>query len=397
MSLKLNQMMTAGLLCASSSVALAADSVTEALTEGKAYGDFRLRYEAVDQDNALKDASALTLRSRLGYTTGVYQGFSATMEMEDSSVVSQVDDYNNTNGKNAGVYSVIADPETTELDQAFLQYSAGNLTAKLGRQVLTLDGHRHVGHVGWRQDRQVFDALTLRYKPAKSVALTAAYIQQRNRIFAEQKDMDAKDVLLNASYTAGWGKLTGYGYFLEEDKVGAESMDTLGVSYQGKTKLDSTTIKYRAEFSRQDFADNQADYLALEGAASFAGITATVGYEKLGSDDGSYGFQTPLATLHKFNGWADLFLNTNPYGLVDIYVGVAGKALGGKWKLVYHDFSADDDATVDDLGSELNLLYARKFAKHYNAGVKYAAYSAGDAAAGRVDTNKLWLWVGAKF
>ena len=71
-----------------------ADEFTEALTSGKAYGDFRLRYEAVDQDNALKDADGLTLRSRIGYTTGTFNGLSATIEVEDSRVVAGVEDFN---------------------------------------------------------------------------------------------------------------------------------------------------------------------------------------------------------------------------------------------------------------------------------------------------------------
>ena len=49
---------------------------------------------------------------------------------------------------------------------------------------------------------------------------------------------------------------------------------------------------------------------------------------------------------------------------------------------------------VDDLGDEIDFLYAKKFGKHYNAGIKYAQYSAGDIL---VDTDKLWVWVGASF
>jgi len=36
-------------------------------------------------------------------------------------------------------------------------------------------------------------------------------------------------------------------------------------------------------------------------------------------------------------------------------------------------------------------------AKTYSAGIKYAAYSAGDVGAGKVDTDKLWVWLGLKF
>ncbi len=51
-------------------------TTTKAITSGKAYADFRLRFESVDQDNALKDSDALTLRSRVGYETASHEGFS---------------------------------------------------------------------------------------------------------------------------------------------------------------------------------------------------------------------------------------------------------------------------------------------------------------------------------
>ena len=126
-----------------------ASSLEEALTSGKVNVDLRLRYENVDQDNALDDADALTLRTLLGYTTGTYQGFSAKVEMEDVRTVLGVDDYSvPQSGVKPGQYSVIADPETTELDQAYLQYQNGVLTAKLGRQVITYDNHSFIVHVG---------------------------------------------------------------------------------------------------------------------------------------------------------------------------------------------------------------------------------------------------------
>ena len=123
-----------------------------------------------------------------------------------------------------------------------------------------------------------------------------------------------------------------------------------------------------------------------------------VGYELLGSDDGNYGFSTPLATLHKFNGWSDQFLNTPKEGLTDLYASVGGKVAGGKWAVIYHKFDADEaSATVDDLGSEINAVYSKSFTKNYTAGIKLAAYSAGDTTAGKVDTDKIWVWLNAKF
>ena len=133
------------------------------------------------------------MRSRLTYQSGSYHNFSTVIEFEDSRTVLGVDDFNDTNGKNAGLRSVIADPETTELDQGYLQYKSGAFTAKLGRQVITFDGHRFVGHVGWRQDRQTFDAASLNYKK-DDVTFTYAYVDKRNRIFGKKKISTQKTI-----------------------------------------------------------------------------------------------------------------------------------------------------------------------------------------------------------
>ena len=144
--------------------------------------------------------------------------------------------------------------------------------------------------------------------------------------------------------------------------------------------------------------DIDTDYFVLEGGVQIAGITAKLGYELLGSDNGTTAFATPLATLHKFNGWSDQFLATPDAGLEDLHVTVSGKAGGGKWLAVYHDFSSDVTRFgADDLGEEINLQYTRSFGKNYYSGIKFAAYSAGDATFGKVDTDKVWLWAGAKF
>lgn len=380
---KIAVLITATLATTSLSVFAAAESKTKL--------DVNLRYESVDQDNALKDASALTLSTRLNYTSATVNGFTGVVEFEDSRVVAGVDDYNNTNGKNAGVYSVIADPESTEVDQAFVQYKADEFTAKIGRQIITLDGHRFVGHVGWRQDRQSFDAATFVYATDKLTG-SYSYIAKRNRIFAEAKDLDSKDHLLNLSYKTPMGKVVGYAYLLEVDNNTTNGIDTYGVSFTGK----KDNFLYAAELATQSNEVNDADttYMFVEGGYNFGKVTAKLGYESLGSDNG-VGFQTPLATAHKFNGWADQFLGTPGAGLEDLYASVSGKLLGGKFSVTYHDFSADEGGA--DLGSEIDALYVKGFAKNYKAGIKLASYSAGDTGTGKVDTDKVWLFVSAAF
>ena len=389
------------LMIVTASPAVAAnDSYATAITTGEPYVNLLLRYERVDQRNSLKDADALTLRTRLGYKTGSYKGVSAVIEFEDSRNLFGVDDYSvPPTGFNTGVFSVIADPETTELDQAYLQYKSGGFTGLLGRQVITLDTHRFVGHVGWRQDRQTFDALTLRYQANEATSLQASHLVKRNRIFAEDRDVDVQDTLLNFSYKTSVGKLTAYAYLLEDDEVANSGLDTYGLRFNGSREMAGNKFLYAAEFATQDRDTNiDTDYLALEAGVELAGVIVRLGYELLGSDGGTNAFATPLATLHKFNGWGDQFLATPSAGLEDLFFGLSGSILGGKWNIVAHDY-ATDVVTIggNDLGDEINASFTRKFGKHYVTGVKFSDYSAGAKEFGKVDTGKLWVWAGANF
>lgn len=375
-----------------------ANSFTEALTQGKANGDIRIRYETVQQDNALEDANALTLRTRIGYKTGELNGFSAFTEFEDVRITAGVDDYSvPPTGFQTGEFSVVADPEVTELDQGFLQYSNGSFTAKVGRQVMVFDNHRFIGHVGWRQDRQTFDGASFNLKPNKNLSLNYNYINKRNRIFAEAADQDSNDHLLHAAYKTPIGTITGYAYLLEQDNALDTTYDTFGLRFNGQNGKWS----YIAELASQSFEagtiEADANYIMAELGYNFGPVTVKGSYELLGSDNGNYGFSTPLATLHKFNGWADLFLATPTQGLEDTAISIGGKLFQGAWIIRYHNFSTDESAPNDDLGDEVDFEYKRKFAKHYNFGLRAAFYSDADGPGGRVDTDKVWFWVGASF
>ncbi len=382
-----------------------ADTFSDAVTGGKAYGDFRLRYETVDQDNTLKDAEALTLRSRLGYTTGQLSGFSATLEFEDTRVVAGIDSYNSLrNGKDD--FSVIADPASTELDQGFVRYQGSGVDSKLGRQVIKYDNVRFVGDVGWRQDRQTFDAFTFDYAFMEGLDFHYNYMGQRNLIAGDENKVVSDDNLFNLSYKTGFGTAVAYTYLLEKEDGPSNSLDTYGLRFSGGTEGAGVKWLYEAEYATQENklagVKNDADYMHFAGGVDFTVVTVKAGYEVLGSDKGEYGFSTPLGTNHKFNGWADQFLTTPGEGLKDAYASVSGKLFGGGWAIVYHDFEADKSSPtpgekVDNLGSEWDLSYTRAFAKHYKVGVKYAACKAGDIDAGKVDTDKLWLTRGAKF
>ncbi len=372
-----------------------AESLSQALTQGKVKGDIRLRYETVEQDNTLKDATAGTLRTRLGYTTGKYKAFSAFVEMESLSVLGN-ENYDSTRNDKDD-YSIIADPSGAEMNQASLSYTGiSDTTIKWGRQRIILDNARFVGNVGWRQNEQTLDAFSITNNSRADVTGTYAYVYNVNGITLG--DTDVKAHILNISYRGlNTGTLTGYGYFLDFVDTPSQSQQTLGLRFSGKKNInDTTTLLYTAEYAQQtDYQDGDASidasYLLGELGATLHGVTAKLGYEVLGGD-GNYGFSTPLATKHAFNGWSDRFLNTPDNGLTDLYVSVSGQLANTKLTAVYHDFSADEGNT--DYGSELNLVAAKKLDDTFSILLKYASYSADTWS---VDTDKLWLQGQAKF
>ncbi|MFQ5644181.1 MAG: alginate export family protein [Thiogranum sp.] len=373
-------------------------SFTEALTGGKPKLDVRLRYENVDQDNATDDADALTVRTRLGYGTGSYRNFNAYVEMENNSAL--VEDYNSGPGGNGKTrYSVVADPDATEVNQAYLGFDGlPDTSARLGRQRIILDNARFVGNVGWRQLEQTYDAVLAQNKSLPDTTLTYSYIDNVKNIFSN--DADVNTHLVNAGYDGlGFARIVAYGYFIEFNSstgIADQSNQTLGAYLDGSYDFGGFKLLYRAEYAQQSDYDNgnsdiDADYNHFILGATVKGVTAKVGYELLGDDD-AFSFETPLATKHAFNGWADIFLNTPADGLQDVYALVSGKVMGVKLMGVYHDFQSDKGST--DYGTEIDLLAAKKFSKNYTAGIKYASYDSDDYA---VDTDKFWLWGQMKF
>lgn len=399
-------------LCIGYSDGGVAGSITQAIKTGKPYIDVNLRYE--DASVGDLDVEALTVRSTFGFKTGSANGFSAQIEFEDVRPVLGIgeDDTDQASAES----NAIADPAEplTELDQAFIQYQQGDkstgVTARLGRQVITLDGQRHVGHVAWRQDKQTFDAGRVMWKPIKNLAFDYSHIYKVNRINSPSTDgiaagfADVNDTsidLLNVSYKTPYGKAVVYSYNMSDDGL-YEELDTLGASFRGKTKVaDNISISYGLELAQQDNeTDNiDTDYSRIELGVGVSGVKLDIHQETLGSDDGMGNFQTPLATEHKFLGWADVFLGgaingaiDGGNGIVETAFKVSGNVAGVKLAAIYHDFESDEQS--NDLGDEIDLLAVKKLNKFYTVGLKYADYS---APTGGTDVDRLWIWVNAKF
>ncbi|MCW5761325.1 MAG: hypothetical protein KIS90_16265, partial [Phenylobacterium sp.] len=371
---------------------------------GKVTLDARLRSETVDQDGAAKDAHALTLRARLGYETPAWNGFKALVEGE--TVVALDEAYNSTaNGRLR--YPVVGDPGVTELNRAQVTWSGRDGDVAIGRLRLILGAARFVGNAGFRQNEQTFDAVKAAWRPTKDLGLTYAYVDKVHRVFGRrsaQGEWDSDSHLAQADLKTPAGQLTAYGYLLDFRNAPTQSNATWGARFAGARKLQpDLSLTYEVEYARQsDYRHSPTGfdlgYLDLGVGLKRPARWVTVGYERL-DGDGRRGFQTPLASLFAYQGWADVFLTTPPGGVRDLNlragatVGLGPKAVPLKLQVAAHEF-ADDDGSRR-YGRELDLLAAVPMNRILSAEVRAAIFDG--ARPGFADRHKLWLTLEAKY
>lgn len=363
--------------------------------------DIRARYEFGDVDG-FDSSHAFTFRERLGFKTMTRNGFSALIEGEFSQAA--VDDYNG-GAPGADPFdpanTLIADPQTNELNQAILQYEGFDTIGKLGRQRIIYDNSAFIGNVGWRQNEQTFDAVSLMNKSIDGLTLNYSYLNQVNRIFGSDADApltpgftNVQDIgtsshLFNASY-AGFEGLTlgAYVYVMNFEKVSSWDNNTFGIS--GKGDLMGLTLY--GEIAWQDKAtvttDEDAMYAHLSATKSFGNQIVTLGFESLGQ-----GFKTPLATVHAFNGFSDVTdaarISGAHNGLADLYVSHTIPIFYGiKWMNVLH--AMGDNEISAGYGWEYDSVLTKKFDEHFTAIAKFAIFSSeGDDYANNAIADKL--------
>jgi hypothetical protein len=379
----------------------------QSLSNGHFAASFRLRSETVDMDNATNDdAHAFTLRTRINYQSAQLHGFEVFFEFDD---VTELGDGNYPTSKfykaqaeHAGK-AVIADPEGTEVNQAYLSFSHGTSKAKYGRQRILLDNQRFVGGVGFRQNEQTYDGFLFSTESIDNTKIIVARVNNVNRIFGEDdpvaSDVNSKTDFINVKYsTPKLGSLVAYAYLIDEVNTGND-YDNYGLRFSG----EMSPYRYSLEWAEQrrkigTGLSHDARYFSVEVDRNVASVNVLLGFEQLGSDAGDYGFSTPLATAHKFQGWADQFLATPKEGVNDAYIKLSTKISGFKLSGVYHQFSSDRDNASDDsdLGREFDFVVSRSF-KGFGLSLKYASYLSGDDSFNKTDAQKLWLTASTQF
>lgn len=374
--------------------------------------DARIRYEGVDQPTT--DADALTVRLRTGVELKHAPSHLSVL-VEAEGTLGLVNEYNAFpfplpgSSQRRPQYAVVADGQSIELNRAQIMYKVKNFALTLGRQRINLDDQRFVGSVAWRQNEQTFDAVRAE-ATLGPVSLDATYAIQQDTIFGSdagpRRAIEGDFVFLQAGVKAGPFMLKGFSYIIDydEDFAFGNSSQTYGGRISGSVPLSKAVkLNLLASYARQmgigrNPVNYEADFFVGELGLAYRGFTLTGGYEKLGADKAAgKAFQTPLATLHKFNGWADLFLTTPGNGLEDTYVTLAKvfpkvKTVQGlNANVTYHEFRSDVGGVK--FGTEWDASVSFK-TKKVGWLVKYANYNADRFG---VDRQILWLQAEVSF
>ena len=395
-------------LIAAERAAAQTDSFEQAITGGTPLADVRLRFESVDQAGFPKDAEGTILRARLGYQTAQFLGFTALAEgdfVEHFGPLHFADTVHPAPG-----YPAIWDPDMAVLNRLQLSYSARltdsaqmpDLVLTGGRQRIVYGNGRFIGNADWRQHEQTYDAVGFVDTSVPALTLSYAYVWRVNRIFGTDSplgkftgDSHFFDVVYGGVPNV---RLNGFAYLLDFREAPALSSATYGLRGDGAFDLGSGwTARVNGAYATQEaYSRNPAhlglDYYLGEAGLAYQGLAGLVGYEVLGGD-GAHGFQTPLANLHGFQGWAESFLTKPPDGLKDFYArasyGLPAAPVFTRLSatMIYHDYSAEHVAA--GYGSEWDTQLEGQVDTHLVLDAAYANYAGGGPFP---DKRVLWLY-----
>lgn len=414
-------------------------NLLEAIQQGKPMTNFRLRYEHVDQAaTALTNkANAFTLRSLIGWQTAALHDFSVAAQLTDVHEFNH--DFNdkrdNVSEPGKSSYPNVVDPSHTGINQLYVDWTGvKNTKLRLGRQQLNLDNVRFIGDIGFRQNMQVFDGVSVLNKSLPNTELFAAHFDKVRQVNTAKRSGNIE--LINAKYRLTPStNLIAYGYLVDVADLsqnggdasvtsataaqagnglgtsGDASNKTLGLRLDGSAKINQDwKVLYTAEYAKQDDYRGgssliDAHYYKLGGGVAYSTWSVRLDQEMLSSNGGRYAFQTPLGTNHLFQGWADAFLVTPRQGIKDTFVSVAGNIEKVKLYAEYHVIESDQQFAStsagglgDKYGHEFDASVSYPINTKLNAKLEYAKFSQSDvygttpgAAVTKGDKEIIWL------
>ncbi|HLS05720.1 MAG TPA: hypothetical protein VK036_05425 [Wenzhouxiangella sp.] len=356
--------------------------------------DLRYRLERVDDDRFSPHAAASTLRLRAGFISPSWSGWQIAATAQGNRHIGAQKFNSTANGR--ADYPVVADPDDENVAEAWVGYTRpGELFVRAGRQAISLGNQRFLGSgdPGHRQLQQTFDAVRVGLEGnAWNASLNWLNRAHRangrsnpNRLLA-RADLDAW--LSTFDYSPGRHTVGVYAHHIEfRDRPASHR--NLGAFVTGPLPL-TDGLTYRLEYAhqkgiRESRSPSGQSHVSIRVQQQLDGWHWLAGHERLGGN-GRRAFQTPLATLHAFNGWGDQFATTPDDGLLDTYL-AAGSRIN-RWRALarVHDFRSDRGSYR--YGRELDLMLGRGLSDNLDMEIKAAFF---DGAGTRASVSKIWL------
>jgi hypothetical protein len=376
-----------------------AQADTEAAPQAVLRVETRARYEWADDANTDPASEALTIRVRPSLELAFSPQISLLGEIEAIAAVLPGQRNGFLNGTGA---PAIADAEVFELNRLQIEWApVETLSLTLGRQRISLDDERFIGTVDFRQNQQTYDAITGAWQLPGNAVLHAGYIWRVGRVLGPDRPdgvFESDSVFANLAVPVPGGQASLYHYDFDlDDRAGSRShLRTTGISWRGRRLIGDLGLAWELAFARQAQAGRTPVFWRAGASIDRGELEFAVRLERLGNDDGT-AFQTPLATLHRFQGAADLFLVTPPQGITDFEaraiwrIGSLGPARATSLALQFNRF---DPATGSGrLGEEWGAELATSLAGN-RLSLAASAYRADRFAS---DTRRLWLTISRDF
>ena len=372
------------------------------------FGESRLRLETANEDALDRNAVGLTQLLRPGIEFQASSKLSALIEGE--ALFAIVDNFNDGTG-NAPDRPLIVDPNGLELNRAQLRYAFTPETfVILGRQKIAIDDQRFLGPAAFRQNDQTFDGVHVSSRIFGPTTLQAGYFNRVNRVQGADNPIGrfrGDSYYFNANIPTPLGRVGVFHYAFDLGTAGPTPQDnvfssrTTGARLDGRYHKGEYGLDWEAAYARQtDFAENPTDYAAdywLLGAQAYAGpARLNIRYESFGAAE-EQSFQTPLGTLHRFQGAADVFIITPPEGLEDLEVrgrwsfGAQGPFRNITTAVAYHRFTPEAGGAT--FGREVDVDVTATFGK-FEFSVTAAYY---DADAFATDTQRFFVSLTHRF
>ncbi len=388
-------------LCSSAQEVDQTITLGDAVRNGNLLLQLRPRYTYIDEDAKPKYTDVATVRALLGWRTAPFHDFRLTAQGIHTDYAGEKRFNDDPTKAASSPYPLLPDPRNTDINQLHVEYTGLPATRiRAGKQIIKLDNDRFISDNDFRQTPQVFNGVTVVNNSLSQTEFYLGHIVRIRNARGAQARMRLE--ILHVAYNpAPNHQLGAYGYFHDQPVNGAatgfkdSSYQVLGLRADGAFGVGhSAKLLYTAEYAKQDdYAGGDrrinADYLRVGGGLWWSKFGFRMDYEVKGSNDGVYGFQTPLTDRYAFNGTALQFTTTPKQGLRDTWLTTRGEVAKFDLFAEYHQFRAEEGGF--NFGREIDLSVAYPLRSDLIVKLQHANYRPGDSIQGKRDVEKSWL------